>query len=122
LNNGKGNEPKLNAADGSSRQSSDYYVENGSYFRLGQLQIGYTVPLPAKIKNTVSRLKIYAQGQNLFTITKYSGLDPALSNANIGDFNANMAGGNFINDLWTGFDIGQYPSNKLITLGITAEF
>lgn len=114
-NNGKGGEPRLNILDTSSRQASDYYVENGSYVRLGQLQIGYNVPLSGGIQNTISNLKIYVQGQNLFTITKYSGLDPALSNANIGD-------GRNLNDIWTGFDIGQYPSNKLFTFGVSAGF
>jgi len=119
--NGTGGEPRLNILDTSSRQASEYYVEDGSYFRLGQLQIGYNVPLPSGWKNTVSRLKVYVQGQNLFTITDYSGLDPALSNANIGDFSGNVQG-NYLNDLWTGFDLGQYPSNKLVTFGVTAEF
>jgi TonB-dependent starch-binding outer membrane protein SusC len=114
-NNGKGGEPKLNILDTSSRQASDYYVENGSYFRLGQLQLAYTVPLPAGVRKHVGNVKVFAQGQNLFTITKYSGLDPALSNANIGD-------GRNLNDLWSGFDIGQYPTNKLVTLGATVQF
>ena len=119
--NGTGGSPRLNILDTSSRHASEYYVEDGSYLRLGQLQIGYTVPLPSAWKNTLSRLRVYVQGQNLFTVTDYSGLDPALSNANIGDFSNNVQG-NFLNDLWTGFDLGQYPSNKLFTFGVTAEF
>jgi TonB-linked SusC/RagA family outer membrane protein len=119
--NGTGGEPKLNILDTSSRQASEYYVEDGSYVRLGQLQIAYKVPVPSGLKNTLSGLKVYVQGQNLFTITKYDGLDPALSNANIGDFNMNVQG-NFLNDLWTGFDIGQYPSNRLFTFGVSAQF
>jgi len=114
-NNGTGGDPLLNIGDTSSRSSSEYYVENGSYFRLGQLQIGYNVPLSGGVKNTLSSLRIYVQGQNLFTITKYTGLDPALSNANIGD-------GRNLNDIWTGFDIGQYPSNRIMTLGVVADF
>src|SRR5690606_39481656 len=95
-------------------RSSEYYVEDGSFLRLGQIQIGYNIPLPSSWSNVVSRVKVYLQGQNLFTITDYSGLDPALSNANIGD-------GRNLNDIWTGFDIGQYPSNKLVTFGVSAE-
>jgi hypothetical protein len=79
------------------------------------------VPVPTPLKGTLGSLRVYLQGQNLFTITKYKGLDPALSNANIGDFNNNIQG-NFLNDLWTGFDIGQYPNNKLFTLGVSAQF
>jgi TonB-dependent starch-binding outer membrane protein SusC len=118
--NGTGDVPKLNILDTSSKQNSSYYVEDGSYIRLGQLQLGYSIPT-AKFSNVFSKLRLYVQGQNLFTITKYSGLDPALSNANTGDFNANLQG-NGLNDLWTGYDIGQYPSNKLFTFGIQAEF
>jgi len=115
LNNGKGGVPKLNFSDTSSRYSSSYYVEDGSYFRLGQLTIGYNVPIPSALQNSIGSLKVYLQGQNLFTVTGYSGLDPALSNANIGD-------GRNLNDIWTGFDIGQYPSNKLVTFGVSAQF
>jgi hypothetical protein len=121
LNNGKGGEPKLNILDTSSRQSSSYYVEDGSYFRLGQLTVSYNVPIPTALQGSLGSLKVYVQGQNLFTVTKYTGLDPALSNANIGDFSANVQG-NFLNDLWTGFDIGQYPSNRLFTFGLSAQF
>jgi TonB-dependent starch-binding outer membrane protein SusC len=118
---GTGDAPAMNILDTSSRSSSEYYVEDGSYFRLGQLQLGYRVPLSGGVKNTLSSLKVYVQGQNLFTVTNYSGLDPALSNANIGDFSNNVQG-NFLNDIWTGFDIGQYPSNRMFTLGVVAEF
>jgi hypothetical protein len=120
-NNGKGGVPRLNAVDTSSRQASEYYVEDGSYVRLGQLQLAYNVPVPTPLKGTLGNLRLYVQGQNLFTITNYSGLDPALSNANIGDFNQNIQG-NFLNDMWTGYDIGQYPSNKIVTFGISAQF
>lgn len=115
LNNGKNGTPKLNASDAGSRQASTYYVEDGSYVRLGQLQIGYNLPKATAKKFGMSNLKLYVQGQNLFTITKYSGLDPALSNANIGD-------GRNLNDIWMGFDIGQYPSNKLVSFGVQVDF
>lgn len=121
LNNGKGESPKLNINDTASRLASSYYVEDGSYLRLGQLQIGYNIPLSTNNKAGMRNLKVYVQGQNLFTLTGYSGLDPALSNANTGDFQGNVQG-NFLNDLWTGFDLGQYPSNKMFTVGVNAEF
>lgn len=114
LNNGKNGTPRLNAADSGSRFASDYYVEDGSYLRLGQLQAAYNLTFPAS-KFGLSKLKVYVQGQNLFTITGYSGLDPALSNANIGP-------GNALNDIWTGFDIGQVPSSKIFSFGVVADF
>ncbi|MCB0592550.1 MAG: TonB-dependent receptor [Lewinellaceae bacterium] len=121
LNNGQGDLPALNVNDTGSRSSSTYYVEDGTYVRLGVLQIGYNLPLSVGSSIGLSRLKVYIQGQNLFTITGYSGLDPALSNANIGDYSDNIQG-NYLNDLWTGYDIGQYPSNRLFTFGVNAEF
>lgn len=120
-NNGQGDLPALNVNDTGSRSSSSYYVEDGTYVRLGLLQLGYNVPSSVGSKIGLSGLKIYVQAQNLVTITGYSGLDPALSNANIGDFNQNIQG-NYVNDLWTGYDIGQYPSNKLVTFGVIADF
>jgi len=54
---------------------SSFYIENGSYLRIKQMQLGYTFP---KI-NGISRLRIYVQGYNLLTITKYSGQDPEVN-------------------------------------------
>ena len=121
LNNGQGDLPALNVNDTGSRSSSTYYVEDGTYVRLGLLQVAYNFPASVGSSIGLSGLKVYIQGQNLFTITNYSGLDPALSNANIGDFSSSVQG-NYLNDLWTGFDIGQYPSNKLLTFGLSADF
>jgi len=56
-------------------QASSYYVEDGSYVRLQTIQIGYTFP---KIGLGIEKLRIYLQGQNLFTITNYSGIDPEI--------------------------------------------
>jgi hypothetical protein len=54
---------------------SSFYIENGSYMRIKQMQFGYTFP---KISG-ISRLRIYVQGYNLLTITKYSGQDPEVN-------------------------------------------
>lgn len=121
LNNGNDGTPKLNINDTASKLASTYYVEDGSYLRLGQLQLGYRFPITSN-KLGVKNLRVFIQGQNLFTITGYSGLDPVLSNANLGDgFTVN---GSFqrLNDLWTGYDLGQYPSNKLYTFGLNVDF
>lgn len=52
---------------------SSRYIEDGSYLKLDNLTIGYNIPLRSK---WISRLRVYATGQNLFTITKYKGIDP----------------------------------------------
>jgi TonB-dependent starch-binding outer membrane protein SusC len=112
---GTGLNPKINGLDASSRSSSTFYVEDGSYVRMANLQLGYKVPKVIISKLGLSSARVYVQGQNLFTITKYSGVDPAVSNANIGN------GGN-VNDLRTGYDNGNYPANKIMTVGVNLEF
>jgi TonB-linked SusC/RagA family outer membrane protein len=88
-------------------QSVSYYVENGSFLRLRNLQLGYTLPQTIAGRVGLSRARIYLQGVNLFTITKYSGLDPDL---NIGD------------DRAFGIDLGQYPLVKQYIVGLNIGF
>ena len=76
------------------------------------LQVGYTVPNTIADKLGLSNTRIYLQGQNLLTITGYSGIDPALSS-----FNSNGGG-----DQIAGMDFGNYPSSKIIQFGINANF
>src|SRR5256884_1251809 len=73
--------PRLDVTDAWSRKFSSYYVESGSYLRLRNIQIGYNVP-PALVR-WIPAARIYLQAENLFTITGYSGLDPALPAADV---------------------------------------
>ena len=57
---------------------SDIYVENGSYLKMRNLTIGYTLPLKMSTGNFAPKIRVYITAQNLFTITKYSGLDPEI--------------------------------------------
>jgi len=87
-------------------QSSSYYVENGSYFRLKNLQIGYTF---SRILNEISSLRIYGSVTNLFTITKYSGMDPEVTQ--------------FISTVQLpGVDLGVYPISRQYILGVNIKF
>jgi hypothetical protein len=90
---------------------NSWYVEPGSYLRLKTLNIGYSIT-PAELQKIgINRLRIYAQGANLFTITKYSGLDPELQTSSTTD-NTNF-----------GIDFGNYPANqKTFIVGISANF
>jgi TonB-linked SusC/RagA family outer membrane protein len=97
-----------------SRQFSSYWVEDGSYVRLRTLQIAYNLP-PALIR-WIPAGRIYVQAENLFTITGYSGLDPALP-----AWSTNGAAGD-IRDQFRGVDEGSYPSNRTFTIGITSTF
>jgi TonB-linked SusC/RagA family outer membrane protein len=106
--------PRLDQNDAASPVISSYYVEDGSYVRLRLLQVGWTVP-PNLIKWLPSA-RIYVQGENLLTLTGYDGLDPALPT-----ISSTGAAGN-ISDQARGIDVGTYPSNKTITIGISTTF
>ena len=62
-------------------QFSDYYLENGSYLKLDNLTVGYTIPI--KENKYLTSLRVYATGQNLFTITSYSGQDPEVNTTSV---------------------------------------
>ncbi|PCJ96279.1 MAG: SusC/RagA family TonB-linked outer membrane protein [Flavobacteriaceae bacterium] len=88
---------------------SDRFVEDGSFARLKNLSIGYKIPLSSDV---VSKLRIYISGQNLITISDYSGLD-----AEIGFFNPNNQ-----NNGSMGIDRGNYPTPKTYTVGLQMSF
>jgi TonB-linked SusC/RagA family outer membrane protein len=106
--------PRLNQSDNTSGDISSFFVESGSYVRLRVLQIGWTVP-PNLIRFLPSA-RVYLQAENLFTITGYNGLDPALPAR---DFTA--ASGD-VRDQYRGVDVGTYPSSRTITIGISTTF
>jgi len=94
-----------------SQQVNSYYMEDGSFFRCKQMQIGYTIA-PASINKVgIDRLRIYVQALNLFTVTKYTGLDPELQGS---DLNDNRS---------FGVDFGNYPANqKSYLVGVSLSF
>ena len=79
---------------------SSYYMENGSFFRCKSIIVGYTLPFKELRHIGIEKLRVYVQATNLFTITKYTGLDPELSSSSLSD-NTNF-----------GIDFGNYPSNQ----------
>jgi TonB-linked SusC/RagA family outer membrane protein len=99
--------PILSANDNiSGDYPSTYFVEDGSYLRLKNRQIGYSFP---NLKG-VSRLRVYVQATNLFTITGYDGLDPEVNRS--GDDDANRG------DSMLGFDEGYYPTAQTFMFGL----
>jgi TonB-linked SusC/RagA family outer membrane protein len=96
-------------------QPSDVYVEDGSFLKFRSLQIGYSLPAALAKKVAASRVRFYISGQNLFTITKYSGLDPE-----IGQPNDPTTGTRSVTA--TGLDIGTYPNSRFYTLGLNVTF
>ncbi len=77
---------------------SDYYVEDASFLRLDNISVGYNVP---KFINEKLNLRVYATVQNVFTITKYSGLDP---------------------EIFGGIDNNMYPRPRVFMLGLNLDF
>jgi TonB-dependent starch-binding outer membrane protein SusC len=106
--------PIIDQNDTFSRAISSYYVEDGSYVRLRNLQVGWNVP--ASMSRWVAASRVYLQAENLFTITGYSGLDPSLPTGS-----AFGAAGD-VRDQFRGVDTGVYPSSRTFSLGITASF
>ena len=105
--------PRLNSQDGTSQQISSYFVEDGSYMRIKNIQLTYTVPKNLLSKIKLSSVQIYLQGQNLFTFTKYKGLDP--------DINLRTSG-NDNQDIHMGIDEGAFPVAKSYNVGLRVGF
>ncbi|OOQ57051.1 hypothetical protein BC343_16080 [Mucilaginibacter pedocola] len=100
--------------------ASSVYVENGSYLRLRNVTLGYTLPGAISKKMTLSKVRIYIAAQNLFTITKYTGLDPEIGQATGTDPNNNNSSAS--NATASGIDIGTYPASRFYTLGLNVTF
>ncbi|WP_051234387.1 SusC/RagA family TonB-linked outer membrane protein [Flavobacterium denitrificans] len=88
---------------------SDRYVEDGSYLRIQNVTLGYSLPQDVISKYKISRLRLYGSAQNLYTFTNYSGYDPE-----IGSFNQNV--------LLSGIDNGRYPIARTFLIGLNLEF
>ena len=101
--------PIFEANDGFSTgaQSSSFYVEDGSYFRLQNLSVGYNIPSDVVKRMRLGRLRVSASVNNLLTITKYGGLDPQVAGA---------ADTNF------GIDLGNFPTTRQFTVGVNVGF
>ncbi|WP_439583686.1 TonB-dependent receptor [Dyadobacter bucti] len=89
---------------------SDRFVENGSYMRLKNIQLAYNFPTQKWGVSWVQGIQLYASGQNLLTLTKYSWWDPEV----------NSNGG--ANSTAQGFDQFSYPTSKVVTFGVRARF
>ena len=106
--------PRLDNSDTYSKAISSYYVESGTYTRLRNVQLGYNVP--PSMARWLSATRVYIQGENLFTITGYPGLDPSLPKLNT----SSSLGDN--RDQAMGIDSGVYPSSRTISIGFSTSF
>ncbi|MGC8803619.1 MAG: hypothetical protein ACP5PS_07610 [Bacteroidales bacterium] len=89
---------------------TDYYVEDGSYVRIKNVQIGYTFSKDFLSKLGISNCRVYLSADNLFTFTKYSGFDPEVGR------------GHDNNPLQQGIDVATYPLAKKFMFGVNLSF
>ncbi len=119
--NGNNRYAKIDANEyNSNTRPSDVYIENGSYIKLKNLTVGYTVPL----KTTGSfqpKIRIYITGQNLFNITKYTGADPEIGQPVGTDVN-NTTNTNYRSPTASGVDVGTYPNSRYYIVGFNVTF
>ncbi|MDE6007113.1 MAG: TonB-dependent receptor [Muribaculaceae bacterium] len=92
--------------DNNESRFSTYYVENGSYMKMKYLKLSYSLPRHIIKAIGASNLDVYAQVENVFTITRYKGLDPELLP---GEYGARI-------------DNGAYPRPRTFTLGLNIQF
>jgi TonB-linked SusC/RagA family outer membrane protein len=99
--------PRLTTGATNNNLFSDYFVEDGSFVRLRNLQFGYTLPSTLLRKINVESLRIYVAANNLITLTRYMGFDPDLSSSSV---------------LSAGVDYGMYPQARSVMSGIQIKF
>ncbi len=101
-------EPRLSTVDANQNgRGSDRYIEDGSYLRLKNLQLGYTLPDALAGKIRLKGARVFVSGTNLLTFTKYTGYDPEVGAARA-----------TLGDRTVGFDEVTYPQNKGFVVGI----
>lgn len=86
--------------------SSDLYVHDASYFRLKNIQLGYTLPQSLTRKAFIEKLRVYVAAENLITFTKYWGFDPEVASSGTS----------------LGVDYGVYPQARVFTVGLNLSF
>jgi TonB-linked SusC/RagA family outer membrane protein len=99
--------PRATTGATSNKLFSDFFVEDASFLRIQNIQLGYSLPSSAIEKVGISKLRVYGSVNNAFTFTKYKGFDPA---ATTGD----AIGG--------GIDPGFYPVTRQFLLGLNISF
>ena len=86
---------------------TDRWLESGSYVRIRNLELAYSLPKALISKVSFTGARVYISGQNLLTITKYKGLDPDVQGTGI---------------ISRGFDAGNWPSSRVISIGLQGDF
>jgi TonB-linked SusC/RagA family outer membrane protein len=106
--------PALSTRDlNNELRPSSYFIEDGAYVRLKNVQLGYTLPVNIAQKIKAAKVRMFLQGQNLATFTKYTGMDPEVGMQNYTSDNRNL-------DM--GVDRGLYPNSRTYTFGLGVTF
>jgi len=104
------NEPRMTLSDPNQNVAfSDRYVENGSYLRLRNVQLGYSLPAVTLSRFAVKGLRVYVSADNLLTLTKYRGYEPE-----VGDWYGNA--------FYQGVDVATYPQARTFIGGLNLTF
>lgn len=107
--------PRYTWADNNNNyRVSDLYIEDGSYMRLKNAQLGYSLPSTIREKIGAELFRIYISGENLLTFTKYTGVDPEIG--------ALFGSGGALNAFDFGIDRAVYPQSKTIRFGTSVTF
>lgn len=116
-----------NTITNSETQPNSYFVEDGSFLRMKNIQIGYSLPETVIDQIGIESFRIYIQASNLFTITGYDGLDPEVTTNNaFGQNNLLVSGqtpnnNNTSGNLSLGIDFGTFPQARIFTLGVNLK-
>ena len=98
-------EPRYAFVDGNNNtRASDRYVEDGSFIKIKNVQLGYNFDLNES--SAFDSVRLYLQGKNLLTITDYTGYDPEMSGGVLG----------------SGIDRGNYPTPRIVSVGLNVKF
>lgn len=99
--------PRASSEASNNQLFSSFYVEDGSYLRIQNVQLGYSIPTKYLNNMGLDQFRFYVSVNNVYTFTKYRGYNPDVSNAN---------------PTSAGVDLGQYPNTRTFTTGINVSF
>ncbi len=104
------NEPRMTVNDPNGNgKFSDRYISDGSYIRLRNITLGYTLPATLMSKVRISNLRVFVSGDNIWTSTNYKGLDPEVGEV-------------YYNPLYFGIDQANYPQPRNFRVGLNTNF
>jgi TonB-linked SusC/RagA family outer membrane protein len=106
VDNPSNTEPRVTNA-GVNYVASDRFIEDGSFFKLNSVQLGYTLPPEVTGRLNMGSARLYVSGTNLFTATDYTGYTPQLTAASV---------------IASGIDLGVYPAMRTFTVGVDVGF